>query len=71
MYRVNVEKELKYNHYIFISSTNSHASHPKEQCCSEETGIQSKRAKLDPEKGEDLAVVKCNLKLLKTMGFIK
>ena len=26
---------------------------------------------MNPEKVEDLAVVKCNLKLLKTMGFIK
>ena len=30
-----------------------------------------RRAKLNPEKVEDLVVVKCNLKLLKTMGFIK
>ena len=70
-YSDNVEKELKYNQCIFISLTDSHASHPKEQCCSEETGIQSKRVKLNPEKVEDLAVVKRNLKLLKTMGFIK
>ena len=69
--RVNVEKELKYNQCIFISLTDSHASYPKEQCCSEETGIQSKRVKLNPEKVEDLAVVKCNLKLLKTIDFIK
>ena len=70
-YSGNVDKELKYNQYMIISLTDSHASHPKEQCCSEETGIQSKRAKLNPEKVEDLAVVKCNLKLLKTIGFIK
>ena len=144
--RVNVEKELKYNHYIFISSTDSHASHPKEQCCSEETGIQSLgyfgpnidgaiakcllckynptkgdahksslewwkhhesqfpllaklvkrvfpvpatssnfervfsvagnvvtpiRANLNPEKVEDLVVVKCNSRLLKSIGFIR
>ena len=28
-YSDNVEKELKYNHYIFISSTDSHAPRPK------------------------------------------
>ena len=37
----NVDKELKYNQYIFISSIHSHASHTKEQCCSGETSIQS------------------------------
>ena len=36
-----VDKELKYNQYIFIYSIDSHASHPKEQCCSEKTDIQS------------------------------
>ena len=56
---------------MIISLTDSHASYLKVQCCCEETEIQSKRAKLNPEKVEDLAVVKCNLKLLKTMGFIK
>ena len=127
-----VDKELKYNQYIFIYSIDSHASHPKEQCCSEKTDIQSleilwrqswwrhckvssvqvqpnsrwphksslqwwkhhksqfpllaklvkvvfpvqaasskservtpKKAKLNPEKEEDLAVVKCNMRLLK------
>ena len=40
-YSDNVEKELKYNHYIFISSTDSHAPRPKKQRCSKETGIQS------------------------------
>ena len=33
--------------------------------------VTPKRANLNPEKVEDLAVVKCNLKLLKAMGFIK
>ena len=33
--------------------------------------VTPKRANLNPEKVEDLAVVKCNLKLLKTMAFIK
>ena len=126
-----VDKELKYNQHIFISSIDSHASHPKEQCCSKKMGIQSleilwrqswcrhckvcvqvnsnqrwphksslewwkhhksqfpllaklvkvvfpvqaasskservtpKKAKLNPEKEEDLAVVKCNMRLLK------
>ena len=32
--------------------------------------VNPKRVKLNPEKVEDHAVVKCNLKLLKTMGFI-
>ena len=41
LFRFNVDKELIYNQYIFISSTDSHASHPKEQCSSKETGIQS------------------------------
>ena len=40
-YSDNVEKELKYKHYIFISATGSHAPRPKEQRCSEETGNQS------------------------------
>ena len=40
-YSDNVEKELNYNQFIFFSSTDSHASHPKEECCSKETGIQS------------------------------
>ena len=39
-YSDNVEKELKYNQSIFNSLTDSRAS-PKEQCCSEEMGIQS------------------------------
>ena len=56
---------------MIISLTDSHVSHPNEQRCSEETDIQSKGAKLNPEKVEDLVVVKCNLKLLKTMGFIR
>ena len=30
-YSDNVEKELKYKHYIFISATGSHAPRPKEQ----------------------------------------
>ena len=30
-----------------------------------------RRAKLNPEKVEDLVVVKCNLRLLDTMGFKK
>ena len=33
--------------------------------------VNPKRVKLNPEKVEDLAVVKCNLKLLETMGFIR
>ena len=33
--------------------------------------VTPKRVKLNPEKVEDLAVVKYNLKLLKTMGLIK
>ena len=33
--------------------------------------VTPKKVKLNPEKVEDLAVVKCNLKLLKIMGFIK
>ena len=70
-YSDNVGKELKYNQYMIFSLTDSHVSRPKEQRCSEETCIQSQRAKLNPEKVEDLAVVKCNLKLLKTMAFIK
>ena len=40
-YSDNVDKELKYNQYIFISSIDSHASHPKQHCCSGETSIQS------------------------------
>jgi len=40
-YSDNVEKELKYDHYIFTSSTDSHAPHSKQQRCSEKTGIQS------------------------------
>ena len=39
----NVEKELKFNQYIFISLTDSHASHPKEQCCSVETASKAWR----------------------------
>ena len=34
-YSDNVGKELKYNHYIFTSSTDSHAPRPKQQRCSE------------------------------------
>ena len=37
----NVDKELKYNQYRFISSIDSQASHPKEHCCSGQTSIQS------------------------------
>ena len=33
--------------------------------------VAPNRVKLNPEKMEDLAVVKCNSKLLKTMGFTK
>ena len=33
--------------------------------------VTPKRAKLNPEKVEDLVVVNCNLRLLKTMGFRK
>ena len=33
--------------------------------------VNPKRAKLNPEKVEDLLVVKCNLRLLNTMGFKK
>ena len=33
--------------------------------------VTPKRAKLNPEEVEDLVVVKCNLRLLKTMGFRK
>ena len=33
--------------------------------------VTPKKVKLNPEKVEDLAVVKCNLKLLETMGFIR
>ena len=40
-YSDNVDKELKYNQYISISSIDSHASHTKEECSSEKTGIQS------------------------------
>ena len=40
-YSDNVVNKLKYNRYIFISLTDSHATHPKEQCSSKETGIQS------------------------------
>ena len=36
-----VDKELKYNQYISISSIKSYASHTKEECSSEKTGIQS------------------------------
>ena len=31
----------------------------------------TKRANLNPDKVEDLVVVKCNLRLLKSMGFIR
>ena len=34
-YSDNVGKELKYNHYIFTSSTDTHAPRPKQQRCSE------------------------------------
>ena len=40
-YSDNVDKELKYNQYISISSIDSHASHTKEECSSKKTGIQS------------------------------
>ena len=33
--------------------------------------VTPKQIKLNPEEVEDLSVVKCNLKLLKTMGFRK
>ena len=33
--------------------------------------VTPKRANLNPEKVEDLVVVKCNLRLLKSMGFIR
>ena len=33
--------------------------------------VTPKRARLNPEKGEDLVVVKCNLRLLKGMGFMR
>ena len=33
--------------------------------------VTPKRANLNPEKAEDLVVVKCNLRLLKSMGFIR
>ena len=33
--------------------------------------VTPKRAKLNPEKVEDLVVVNCNFRLLKTMGFRK
>ena len=33
--------------------------------------VTPKRAKLNPEKVEDLVLVKCNLRLLKTRGFRK
>ena len=33
--------------------------------------ITPKRARLNPEKVEDLMVVKCNLRLLKGMGFMR
>ena len=33
--------------------------------------VTPKRARLNPEKVEDLVVVKCNLRLLKGMGFMR
>ena len=33
--------------------------------------VTPKRANLNPEKVEDLVVVKCNSRLLKSMGFIR
>ena len=33
--------------------------------------VTPKRASLNPEKVQDLVVVKCNLRLLKGMGFIQ
>ena len=33
--------------------------------------VTPKRANLNPQKVEDFVVVKCNLKLLKSMGFIR
>ena len=33
--------------------------------------VTPQRANLNPEKVEDLVVVKCNLRLLKSMGFIR
>ena len=33
--------------------------------------VTPKRANLNPEKVEDLVVVKCNLRLLKSMGLIR
>ena len=40
-------------------------------CFSFGNGVTPKRAKLNPEKVEDLVVKNCNLRLLKTMGFRK
>ena len=58
-YSDNVDKELKYNQYIFISLTDSHASHPKEQCCSEKK--QASKVWRYFEDNLDGAIAKCLL----------
>ena len=47
------------------------ASSKSERVFSAGSVVTPKTANLNPEKVEDLVVVKCNLRLLKSMGFIR
>ena len=62
-YSDNVDKELKYNLYKSVSSIDSHAFHPKEECSSEKEGIQSLENLQRRYFGDNLdsAIAKCLL----------